>query len=75
MFAVLFSITYESWLVSSLNPYTIILVIILTVVSEDEIVNWQEYSALEEDPDDPDLAIEEGTVDPGSVQLALAPRP
>lgn len=75
MFAVLFSITYESWLVSSLNPYTIILVIILTVVSEDEIVNWQEYSALEEDPDDPDLAIEEGTADPGPVQLALAPRP
>ncbi len=37
MFAVLFSITYESWLVSSLNPYTIILVIILTVVSEEEI--------------------------------------
>ncbi|HRH69303.1 MAG TPA: O-antigen ligase family protein [Flavobacteriales bacterium] len=38
MFAVLWSITYESWLVSSLNPYTIILIIILTVLTEPEIV-------------------------------------
>ena len=38
MFAVLWSITYESWLVSSLNPYTIILIIILTVLTETEIV-------------------------------------
>ncbi len=43
MFAILFSITYESWLVSSLNPYTIILLVILTVVSEEEIVLWQEH--------------------------------
>jgi len=39
MFAVLFSITYESWLVSSLNPYTIILVLIMTVVTEEEIAS------------------------------------
>ncbi|MBL7950697.1 MAG: O-antigen ligase family protein [Flavobacteriales bacterium] len=40
MFAVLFSVTYESWLVSSLNPYTIILLIIITIVTEEEIVFW-----------------------------------
>jgi O-antigen ligase len=44
MFAVLFSISYESWLVSSLNPYTIVLLIILTVVSEPEIVLWDQRS-------------------------------
>lgn len=38
MFSVLFSITYESWLVGSLNPYTIVLVIIMTVLFEPEIV-------------------------------------
>ena len=57
MFAVLFSITYESWLVSSLNPYTIVLLIILTVVSEEEIVLWDkpkealdEHEVIENDP-------------------------
>lgn len=53
MFAVLWSITYESWLVSSLNPYTIVLVIILTVLTEPEIVQWagieQDATAGEED--------------------------
>ena len=41
MFALMFSITYESWLVSSLNPYTIIVLIIITIVSEAEIVEWE----------------------------------
>lgn len=49
MFAVLFSITYESWLVSSLNPYTIVLLIILTVVSEEEIVLWDGPRATTEE--------------------------
>ena len=40
MFSVLFSIMYESWLVGSLNPYTIVLLMIMTVVSEEEITNW-----------------------------------
>lgn len=48
MFAVLFSITYESWLVSSLNPYTIILITLFTLVSEEEIVHWQERAEAEE---------------------------
>ncbi len=38
MFSVLFSILYESWLAGSLNPYTIMLLVILTVMSEEEII-------------------------------------
>lgn len=42
MFTIMFSITYESWLVASLNPYTILLIIMLSVLvylpSKDEIV-------------------------------------
>ncbi|MBK7945540.1 MAG: O-antigen ligase family protein [Flavobacteriales bacterium] len=44
LFSCLFSIMYESWLVGSLNPYTIVLVIIMTVVTEHEIVQWRELS-------------------------------
>ena len=42
MFAVLFSVLYESWLTGSLNPYTIILLTILTMLTEDDVVNWRE---------------------------------
>jgi O-antigen ligase len=42
LFSVLFSILYESWLAGSLNPYTILLIIILTLVSEDEITGTVE---------------------------------
>jgi O-antigen ligase len=38
MFSVLFSIMYESWLAGSLNPFTILLLVILTVLTEDEIL-------------------------------------
>lgn len=48
MFGVMFSITYESWLVSSLNPFTIILLIIITMVTEEEIVRWDENSEEEQ---------------------------
>jgi hypothetical protein len=41
MFAVMFSINYESWLVGSLNPYTIVLLMIMTVLSEEEIAGWR----------------------------------
>jgi hypothetical protein len=50
LFSVLFSITYESWLVGSLNPFTILLIIIMTLVTEPEIVNWQEPAAAEDAP-------------------------
>lgn len=53
MFSVLFSILYESWLAGSLNPYTIMLLVILTIVSEDEIMNSVDpgdQEALEEAP-------------------------
>ena len=45
MFSALFSIMYESWLVGSLNPYTIVLLMIMTVVTEPEIANWRELAA------------------------------
>ena len=51
MFAVLFSITYESWLVGSLNPYTIVLLIIMTITTEEEIASW--YELEEVAPEDP----------------------
>ncbi|MBK6540786.1 MAG: O-antigen ligase family protein [Flavobacteriales bacterium] len=52
MFAVMFSVLYESWLSGSLNPFTIMLVIILTLVTEPEIVEWEErqQQAAEEEP-------------------------
>ena len=42
MFSSMFSVMYESWLTGSLNPFTIILLIIITVITEDEIVMWRE---------------------------------
>lgn len=45
MFSVLFSIMYESWLVGSLNPYTIVLLMTMTIVTEEEITNWKELGA------------------------------
>ncbi|HEY0976820.1 MAG TPA: O-antigen ligase family protein [Flavobacteriales bacterium] len=49
MFSVMFSITYESWLAGSLNPFTILLLIMLTVLTEDEILHWNESEPGEED--------------------------
>ena len=37
MFATLFSIMYESWLAGSLNPYTILLLTTMTLLTEEEI--------------------------------------
>ena len=36
LFATLFSANFESWLMGSLNPYTILLIISLTVMTSDE---------------------------------------
>jgi hypothetical protein len=36
--------------VGSLNPFTILLIIIMTLVTEPEIVNWQEPAAAEDAP-------------------------
>ncbi|MBK6774476.1 MAG: O-antigen ligase family protein [Flavobacteriales bacterium] len=47
LFAVLFSALYESWLNGSLNPFTILVVIIMTMMSEEEIAQWRNF---EEDP-------------------------
>lgn len=43
MFSSMFSVLYESWLTGSLNPFSIILLIIMTVLTEDEIVFWQDH--------------------------------
>ncbi len=53
MFSVLFSIMYESWLVGSLNPYTIVLLMIMTVVTEPEIANWREFEGAPREEDAP----------------------
>lgn len=52
MFSVLFSILYESWLAGSLNPYTIMLLIILTIVSEEEIIGSASQEVAFEVPDE-----------------------
>lgn len=44
MFTVLFSANYESWLVGSLNPFTIVLLILWTVTTEDDIVEAADAS-------------------------------
>jgi O-antigen ligase len=49
MFSTLFSIMYESWLVGSLNPFTILLLTTMTLVTEKEIYAWDE--AVEEVPE------------------------
>lgn len=49
MFSVLFSILYESWLAGSLSPYTTMLLIILTIVSEDEIMSSAAQGDLAEE--------------------------
>lgn len=49
LFSCLFSIMYESWLMGSLNPYTIVLLMVMTVVTEPEIANWREYAAEDAD--------------------------
>lgn len=61
MFSSMFSVLYESWLTGSLNPFTIILLSIITVISEDEIVNWrarEEERALNEAEDPENSPVE-----------------
>lgn len=51
LFSTLFSIMYESWLIGSLNPYTIVLLMTMTVVTEPEIVEWQSKAQRSEEED------------------------
>lgn len=46
-YAVLFSITYESWIAGSLNPFTIVLFLSVTLLYEDEFVPNQDHNQLE----------------------------
>jgi len=52
MFSTLFSIMYESWLVGSLNPFTIVLLTTMTMVTEEEIYNWHPLAAEDESPNE-----------------------
>lgn len=49
LFSILFSAMYESWLAGSLNPYTIVLLIILTILSEEEIMRTEANTGLPEE--------------------------
>jgi len=58
MFSSMFSVLYESWLTGSLNPFSIILVIIMTLLSEDDIVHYlsrQEEAKLEQEGADAEV--------------------
>lgn len=52
LFSTLFSIMYESWLIGSLNPYTIVLLMTMTVVTEPEIVEWRERQSQPAAPEE-----------------------
>ncbi len=56
MFSTLFSIMYESWLVGSLNPFTIVLLTTMTMVTEEEIYGWRERAAEAEQEEASDEA-------------------
>ena len=56
MFSTLFSIMYESWLVGSLNPFTIVLLTTMTMVTEEEIYGWRERAAEAEEEEASDEA-------------------
>jgi O-antigen ligase len=47
--SICFNATYESWLVASLNPFTIIFLIILTIVVSNFSPNFEEFEEDEED--------------------------
>lgn len=58
MYALLFQIFFESWLAASLNPYTILLVVILVILSTPEIATERKFVPvveLEEDEKLPDF--------------------
>lgn len=56
MFSVLFSILYESWLAGSLNPYTILLLVIMTIMSEEEIIGSLNQPEADEAPQEEEPA-------------------
>lgn len=55
MFAVLFAVMYESWLNGSLNPFTITLLVIITCVTEEEIVD-HDIESEDDEEDDQELS-------------------
>ncbi|HRH37379.1 MAG TPA: O-antigen ligase family protein, partial [Flavobacteriales bacterium] len=69
LFSCLFSFMYESWLVGSLNPYTIVLLMTMTVVTEPEIANWKEESSWGLAERENEESDEEGSPAPVPVTL------
>ena len=49
MFAIMLSINFEPWLAASLNPYTILFLIIITLLTEDIFNNETEESNEDEE--------------------------
>lgn len=52
MYAILFQIFFESWLAASLNPYTILLIIMLVILSDANIVKGEETVEKEEEKEE-----------------------
>jgi len=44
MFAVMFTINFEPWIVASLNPLTIVLIIIITILTDDTFYKEKEFA-------------------------------
>jgi len=55
MVAILFSVSFEPWLAASLNPYTIVFLLILTMISSSEI-NVPVTDDEEPDPDPEEIS-------------------
>jgi len=50
LYGVLFSTNFESWLAASLNPFTSLFLIILTLISHPELLTEKQPDAESEDP-------------------------
>ncbi|MCB0793132.1 MAG: O-antigen ligase family protein [Flavobacteriales bacterium] len=72
MFSTMFSVLYESWLTGSLNPFTIVLVMIMTVISEEEIVDDEADAIADAEIPVPVEDAGEGTLVPGMLPRPIA---
>jgi len=59
MIALLFSVFFEPWMAASLNPYTIVLLVIMTIVSEKEFNPVPEEMEVEEEDEVSETATKE----------------
>jgi O-antigen ligase len=61
MFAVLFAIIYESWINGSLNPFTVMLLVTITCITEDEVIDDSMASEEEEEEEEENVEVLELT--------------